>query len=224
MENKTLVAVFTCHEYDYGTANDWVKHPVVSRVPAIRDTWIQDLDVDYKFFYGTPKYVKEPEQDEVFLNSPDGYRSSSYKMQALVRWALQNNYDRLMKVDDDMFIHWDRMKESSGFSSGSYVGGGWSKDDPYVFGGCYWLDRKAMEVVANFPIGNQWAEDVWVGLALDRSNIRPEFDSRYFYQRPPESTRLQYIDRNTLYSNHDYISLHALQPDVMREYYNHVRV
>lgn len=217
---KSLVGVYTCHNYDYGQINDWVKHPVVDRIPAIRDTWLKDLTVDYKLFYGKPKDGKQPQSDEVFLNVPDGYTSSSYKTKALAQWALDNNYDRMMKVDDDIFVHWDRMQNSEGFSCGDYVGGGWSRNDPYVFGGCYWLSARAMEVIVKSPINpTKWAEDAWVGFCLDRANIFPSFDTQYFYQRPPEATRLQYVDRSVLFSNHNYTILHALDPDTMREYY-----
>jgi len=221
---KTLVAIYTCHKYDYqhDMMQNWLKHPVVDRVPAIRDTWIKDVTVDYKFFYGDlPKGIsKEPLPDEVFLKCPDGYYTSNQKTKALVRWALENGYDRILKIDDDIFVHWDRMTASKGFTTGSYVGGGYSPQEAYAFGGCYWLDKSAMEILASTPTGSQdWAEDRWAGLALARQNVKLQFDPSYYYQRAPESTRLQYIEDGLLYSDHRYTILHALTPEQMREYY-----
>jgi hypothetical protein len=221
---KTLVAIYTCHRYDYhhDMMKDWLKRPVVDRVSAVRDTWVKDLTVDYKFFYGdVPKGVsKEPLSDEVFLKCPDGYYALCHKTKALVRWALENGYDRILKVDDDIFVHWERMVLSQGFTVGSYVGGGFDNKDIYAAGGCYWLDRDAMEVLSSAPVGaSEWAEDRWAGLALARQNVKLQFDPSYYYQRALESTRLQYIEDSLLYSDHKYTILHALTPEQMREYY-----
>jgi hypothetical protein len=84
---KPLLAIFTCHRYTY-PPNDWLKHPVMDRVSALRDTWLKDVTIDYKLFYGIGGL--NPKPDEVFLQAPDDYLSSSYKLKALVRWALNH--------------------------------------------------------------------------------------------------------------------------------------
>ena len=45
---RILLAVFSCHRYEY-PPDDWFKRPVVDRVSALRDTWLKDVTIDYKF-------------------------------------------------------------------------------------------------------------------------------------------------------------------------------
>lgn len=212
---KPLLGIFTCHRYTY-PPNDWIKHPVMDRVAALRDTWLKDVTIDYKLFYG--KGGNAPGPDEVFLTAPDDYLGSSHKLKTLVKWALAHGYDRLLKVDDDVFVHWDRMVADRSFTEGDYVGGGFSANEAYAHGPCYWLSRRSMEIVASSPIGSEWAEDRWVGLSLNRHNIFPRIEPRFYNQRAPEGTRLQFIDE-TLLDIPSVISLHAVPPSMMRAYY-----
>lgn len=221
---KSLLAVYSCHEYNYkhDFMRDWLSRRIVERVGALRDTWLRDVTIDYKIFYGIPPVGKEREPlgDEVFLNAPDGYFTSSWKTKALARWALVNGYDRLLKVDDDTFVHWDRMQESRGFSRGDYVGGSFIPDDTFASGGCYWLGKKAIEVVASSRISQaEWAEDRWVGASLQRANMAFEFEKKYYFQRAPDTTKLHYVDEAVLSRPHSYISFHSLHPSRMRSYY-----
>jgi hypothetical protein len=148
--------------------------------------------------------------------------SSSYKLKALVRWALDHGYDRLLKVDDDVFVHWARMVSDRSFTEGDYVGGGFSANEAYAHGPCYWLSRRSMEIVAMSPIGSEWAEDRWVGLSLNRYNILPRIDPLFYNQRAGENTRLQFIGESLL-DNPKAISLHAVPPAMMRAYWSIAR-
>src|SRR5258708_2118179 len=74
MPNKlrSLLCVYTCHRYDYtsSTYADWFDRSVsVNRLSAIRDTWLKDVDIDYRVFFGRPPkgMDRTPLADEVFL-------------------------------------------------------------------------------------------------------------------------------------------------------------
>ena len=103
---RVLLAIFTCHRYDYAASNtkDWFTRPVADRVQGIRDTWLKDVRGDYKFFYGRGNEAFR-KSDEVFLNAPDDYHHSAEKLRALIRYAIENNYDYVAKVDDDVWVY-----------------------------------------------------------------------------------------------------------------------
>src|ERR1017187_7510510 len=108
---KIILAIFSCHKYDYidpkGLMKDWFIRPNVDRVSALRDTWLKDVTVDYKIFYGVQpgeRVNRAPLEDEVFLNAPDDYYHSSQKLKALAQYALEGGYDYVLKIDDDMWV------------------------------------------------------------------------------------------------------------------------
>ena len=221
---KTLLGIFTCHKYTYCDPNslikDWFQRPVVNRVQAVRDTWLKDVTYDYKFFYGKPTVSRQPLPDEVFLDAPDDYLHSTPKLQALIRYTLDNGYDRLLKIDDDLFVHWDRLMAN--VPEGDYCGGGPFGGQPfgsYCSGAIYWLSRRAMEIAISSPNGS-WAEDRWLGEAMQRAGIKPNFDFRYYIA--PPTRRCQYISDEALALPNDYISIHALSPEQMRRHWRKV--
>ncbi len=218
---KTLLAIFTCHKYQYSDPNslirDWFTRPTVDRVSAVRDTWLKDVTFDYKFFYGRPTNLRHPLPDEVFLDAPDDYLHSTAKLWAIIRYALDNGYDRLLKIDDDLFVYWDRLLANEPTSD--YHGGGPFGGQPfgsYCSGAIYWLTRRAMEVVISTP-EISWAEDRHVGEALKRAGINPTFDMRYYIV--PPTRRNQYISDEDLAKPNDYITIHSLRPDQMRAHW-----
>jgi hypothetical protein len=223
MDKKLLLCIFTCHRYQYSDNNlikDWFTRPVVNRVQAVRDTWLKDVTCDYKFFYGRST-SRKPLPDEVFLDSPDDYLHSTDKMRALIRYALDNGYERILKADDDIFIYWDRLMAN--IPEGHYAGGGPFGGHPphsYLSGNIYWLTKHAMEILTTCG-GGSWAEDRWVGEALLKRKILPTIDYRYFIA-PPTRTN-QYISDVDLAKPHDYISIHSLSPEQMRRHWEETR-
>ena len=220
---KTLLGIFTCHKYQYCDPNslikDWFTRPVVNRVAAVRDTWLKDVTYDYKFFYGKTKAPRQPLPDEVFLDAPDDYLHSTDKLRALVRYALDNGYDQLLKIDDDVFVYWDRLLANA--PTNDYHGGGPFGGQPfgsYCSGAIYWLSRRAMEIVVSAPVVS-WAEDRHVGEVMKRAGMNPTFDFRYYIA--PPTKRNQYISDEALAQPNDYITIHALHPDQMRRLYSH---
>lgn len=211
---KPLLAIFSCHRYDYKfndpCMKDWFQRPNVDRVSALRDTWLKDVTIDYKIFYGRGT-TRQALPDEVFLDAPDGYQHSSQKLKALVQYTLDNGYDALIKIDDDCYLHWDRFMAN--LPTSDYVGGGPSG---FAAGCFYWLTRRAMEAIVQQPCF-RWQEDFWVGCSLEIARISLVKDVRYFIA--PSTQTCQYISDEDLYKPHQYISIHSLSPEQMRAYH-----
>ena len=215
---KVLLAIFSCHKYDYkfddGCTKDWFTRTNVDRVGALRDTWLKDVTVDYKIFYGAGA-KRAAEKDEVFLNAPDDYQHSSQKLKALVQYALEKGYDAIAKSDDDIYLHWDRFMTNLPISD--YVGGGPSG---FAAGCFYWLSAEAMRLLVQQPCF-RWQEDYWVGSVLENARIRLVKDSRYYIA--PSTQSCQYISDEALYKPHSHISIHSLSPTQMRAYYKFIK-
>lgn len=193
---KILIAVLACHNFNYDmTSIDqcMVLHRSgmdysTYRPPFIRETWWNDVPehVGKKFFFGrqTPAPrgrvapLRQPLDDEIFLDVKDDYVSLPYKTRGVCRWARENGYTRLCKADDDTFMYVDRLLASDYEKHawiGRYNGGN------FVAGGpAYWLDEAAINAVADAPISrSHWAEDIWVSGALLEKGFTPHFDERY---------------------------------------------
>lgn len=173
---RPLVAVTSCHA-------------MRERVKACRETWLTDHhgEFDVKFFLGN--HTAEgamnccgPE-DEVYLHCGDGYADLPAKTQALCRWALEQGYTHVFKCDDDTYVQLDRLYRSDFAQLGDYVGrkrgpcGGFPA--PYGSGFSYWLNSRAMKVIASAQLTSDPAEDRWVGNTLLAAGIQCAQDYRY---------------------------------------------
>ena len=211
---KLLLGIFSCHRYDYHfddqCMKDWYIRTDVDRVSALRDTWLRDVDCDYKIFYGRGAN-RESLADEIFLDAPDDYQHSSQKLKKLVQYALDTGHDRLLKIDDDTWAYWDRLKKI--VPSDDYVGGGPSN---FAAGFTYWLSAKAMNLLVNTSC-YQWQEDFWVGRVLESHGVKFVKDPRYFVA--PTTKENQYILDEELAKSNNYLTIHALSPDQMRKVY-----
>src|SRR5665213_3967897 len=88
---KTLLGIINCHSRpQYANAQ--------------RETWIPKIPsgLDYKFFLGPSE--RTPGPDEVFLQCDDAYWGLPTKVQAMCRWAFEQGYDTLTKIDDDVIL------------------------------------------------------------------------------------------------------------------------
>ncbi len=216
---KILLAIFSCHSYVY-TADgfrDWFTRTTVDRVRGIRDSWLKDVTGDYKFFSGKSLiHTRTPLPDEVFLNAPDDYHHSAEKIRALIRYALDNGYDKIFKVDDDCWVYYDRLMAN--VPTADYVGS--DRGEPldglkadFCPGFSYWISKRAMELLDKSPAGI-WAEDRWLGEALKKQQIRCAFDNRYHLVRPTRTN--PYISDGELEIPNNYLTIHALSPEQMR--------
>jgi hypothetical protein len=211
---KILLAIFSCHKYYYkfddGLIEDWFHRTNVDRVSALRDTWLKDVTVDYKIFRGLGNGTTIPLLDEVFLNAPDGYQHSSQKLKAIAKYALDNGYDYVLKIDDDVFVYWERLNLQP---TADYIGGG---PNSFASGFTYWLSAKAMRLLVASPCF-RWQEDYWVGSVMENNRIPLVKDTRYFCA--PTTQTNQYISDEALSKPNEYLSIHSLSPEQMRTYY-----
>jgi hypothetical protein len=130
---------------------------------ACRATWAKDTQgVDIVFFDGE------------MLGVPDGYDDLPIKVQAICKWALERDYDFMLKVDSDTFVWIDRIF-ASGFEQHDYSGWTGGKVAPqweYASGGAgYVLSHRAMQIVGEAQVGADSCEDRWVGRVLYDAGI-----------------------------------------------------
>lgn len=221
---QTLLAIFSAHKYEYTIAGyrDWFTRPVVNRVQGIRDSWLKDVTIDYKFFYGFSQ-SRKPGVDEIFLPCPDDYHHSYEKIRGVLQYTLDNGYDYLIKVDDDVWVYWDRL--AAYMPTADYVGSGRGfavKENFSTFrvdfapGFTYSLSRRSMEILLASPQG-AWAEDRYVGESLRRAGIPLTVEDRFHLVKPTRTN--QYISEEELEKPNDYLTIHSLSPEQMRRHY-----
>lgn len=167
---KILIAVITCHSNS-------------PRVQAIKSTWYKSVPggvADVQFFLGRGN--SKLSADHVQLDVDDSYGGLPEKVRAVMRWALERDYDFVCKVDDDTYLQPDRLLDS-GFAAHDYSGrlrgpsGG--RSYPYASGFCYWLSNRAAAIVAYTSPGSETAEDRFVGNTLYAGGFKCHPDYRY---------------------------------------------
>lgn len=239
---KILIAVPACHKFEYGRweseqsphydpAKAWNGVPYGKdihisgkndRIDAVRDTWAKDTEpfkehVTLKFFYGTP-HNREPLPDEVFLPCPDDYEHLPDKTREICRWAVDNGYDYLLKVDDDTIVYVDRAIHELMTNRLDY--GGNAHHGVCTGGPGYWLSRRAMKHVVQMGLQGHWAEDVTVAKIMTNANIYPVAldghrsgsTEHWFFGEKFDPVKVQ----------QHLVTAHAVQPDVMREWHKHL--
>jgi hypothetical protein len=189
--SKILIAVVTCEKFQ-------------ARAAAQQATWVPGIQgADVRFFLGKPsgicgkdfgdeifcinnkdhngecQYTGRDESHSVILNVPDDYKSLPYKVRAMHKWAIAHGYDKVLKLDDDTYLHPQRVmsaippQDYAGFLNAT-------PPKPWCSGFCYWLSERALNITANAEIPpDEWAEDRWVGGVLFDHGIKPYWDRRY---------------------------------------------
>jgi hypothetical protein len=162
---KTLIAIVNCHTR-------------IAYQKCLRETWIPLVKgADVRFFLGPSD--RQPEADEVFLCCDDSYQGLPSKVRAIAQWALENGYDWVLKCDDDVVMIPDKVL-SSGFQYHDFSG---HRNDvrtfPVPYGFCYWLSRRAMQLVVDAPLPPDNNDEVWVTSTLSKVGIVLHHDHRY---------------------------------------------
>jgi hypothetical protein len=173
--HKILIAVKCCH-----TRQEFAE--------ASRQTWIKNIHgMDYKIFYGRGEHALKP--DEIQLDVPDGYPDLCTKIHEMIRWAYSHSYDFLFQVDDDTYVHPDRLFASD-FRNHDFVGGSSFGIDEYnrIFkyqggvnasGPGFWLSRKSMAIVLQYPQpGHESPDEPWLGWVLRSNGTKVKEDAR----------------------------------------------
>jgi hypothetical protein len=173
---KTLIAVTGCHKRR-------------AQIEAQRETWARDVDLavaDVRFFFGGGEARCA---DEAVLPVGDGYEDLPGKVRAVCRYAVASAYDGLCKLDDDVYLVPARFFAAR-FEAFDYVGNFRSRNGKYpadyASGFCYYLSRRAMEIVAEAELTEDTFEDRWVGNLLDavRPRLRMLDEKRFMCSYP----------------------------------------
>ena len=142
-----------------------------------RMTWVQDSPVDVRFFVGS-ELVSE-DGDTVHLNCNDSYRGLPAKVQETCRWALEHDYDYLLKADDDVYVRPERVLHLTDDYIGLKRDPYWEAPKGFCAGFAYGMSRKAFEIIANAGTPNLDVEDRWVANTLASSGIEGKNDPRF---------------------------------------------
>jgi len=165
---RILLAVISCNKPEYR-----------AKVQAQRDTWFPLVKgMDLRVFIGEGE-AQHP--DEVILGCGDGYEHLPLKLKAVFKWALDNGYDGIWRVDDDVYVRPERLM--LGIASGTkYQGRVRGATDPfhpwvYCSGFCYYLNSEAMRLVVSTK-NIDTVEDRLTGLCMAEAGIEPVHDTR----------------------------------------------
>ena len=184
---------------------------------AIRDTWLKDCDLNYKFFLSNPRNgpVLVPTTDELILPIVDGWFLLLKKFKMEIDWVLKQGYDYMFRCHSDTYVHIPRLL-ASGFEDYDYVGnpqGGWPRCAPFCYGGSgFWLSYNAMRHLQRVLSQKYWQdrmqhqiEDYDIGTILELCGIKRFADIRYRERGPGPS------------ADNDYITLHESETDGEKE-------
>jgi hypothetical protein len=175
---------------------------------ALRDTWINQSDVDCRFFMGDgtpinenedsinvswndrPQHYKNklstsikteyiPMDDEVLLSVPYDFKHLPFKVREIFRWAYEREYDYIFKCDTDTYVDIPRLL-NSGFENFDYIGTPfYINEEQYASGGAgYWISKRGYSLLLNSPIQIPW-DDIWAGQELRKHGITMQVDTRY---------------------------------------------
>ena len=153
------------------------------RCAAIRDTW---WTPDVHFFTG----------DE--LGVPDSYDALPLKTREICRWAIKHGHSDVFFCDTDTYVCVPRLRTHLC----PYIGYRLHEKD-YASGGAgYWLDDKALQIVAQADAARFKLEDEFVGTVLKEAGIPLFNDHRYslFEDVLPENTiRSRHLSSRTFF-------------------------
>lgn len=134
-------------------------------------SWAWDCPYDIRFFMGGDK-PPALAADELWFDMPDGYDHISTKIQYIFRWAVENKYDYVMEIGNDVDVNVGMLTQYAD-GNADYVGEfcgvvGQKHFDKnnlkWYFnyaGGGYLLSQRAVKrLIATPP--DDWVDDRWV--------------------------------------------------------------
>lgn len=163
---KFIVLINSCKKDQENGVND-----------VNRETWLREWSVPYKFVLGTG-CTRTGLDDELHVAEHDTYQYMPYKHRAGFRWALAEGYDYAFQTCTDTYVAVPRLLTSE-FDRADYVGRRLIAER-YASGGAgFWVSRKAMEKLSNYPIRGGYG-DKWVGYVMETSGTKLLHDARYW--------------------------------------------
>jgi hypothetical protein len=231
MPNKVLIGIPTAPFMDYGRfeaawpdnpydkANRrWERiygrfnGPATERQSAVRETWWKhQAPAVCKFFMGRTATKEHEADDVVILDCGDKYLFDlQEKIQGMFRWALERDFDVVIKMDDDTFVYPDLVPflEKTDIDYGGCLYGG------YCAGGGTGVvySRRAMEIAVNAPPESfseyRFWEDRWFGEILHAAGV-PSTYIQGFTDEPNVTPPIKY-------------TFHPVSPKGMRQAYQEV--
>ncbi|SRR6266576_814650 len=193
---KIFIGIESCHEHRYSQQ-------------AVRDTYLKNSPVDYKFFLGTTRNstARPPStEDEIIFPVQDGWFKMLARFKLSIDWILEQGYDYFFRCHTDTYVHIPRLL-SSGFEKHDFIGcrQQCNSAPPFCYGGAgFWLSRKAMLSLQTILQEDAWikrmersTEDYEIGEILSGNGFDVVHDARYGGQ-PPVGPQL----------DNDFITLH----------------
>jgi hypothetical protein len=179
---------------------------------AVRETWLQNCLVDYKFFLSSPEAGPRPTpvEDEILFPVKDGWNQMLRKFCLEIDWVLARDYDYFFRCHTDTYVHVPRLL-ASGFEQNDYIG--WGQETalfPFCYGGAgFWLSKKAMLFLQETLRKDYWVqkmsnstEDYDIGRILHDGGFARTHDSRYREHAPGPAP------------DNDYITLHESEIEI----------
>lgn len=170
---KTLIAVVTA------------RHRGLWR-EAIRSTWLPFVPqgkADVRFFMGRGDALPL-QPDEVTLECEDSYMGLPDKIREITRWSLAQDYDFMLKCDDDVVLVPDKLL-ACGYENHKYSGKKNRQPCPQhkfavPVGFNYWLSKESMRIVSQSELPeNDNDDEKWVAGNLYAKGIELHDDRRY---------------------------------------------
>lgn len=174
---------------------------------ACRDTWLRRLpeEADYRFVVG--RGVRPDAPDVVQVDAPDGYEELPAKVTAALRGVQLADYEWIAKCDDDSYLYFPRLlpELTAGREALGYVAS-WRRG-AYLYGGCYCLTRKAVQLLLRRKLPETGPEDAIITSSLGRAGV------------PITHLRLMSMRRawGEPKPSNSVITCHELDPAAMRE-------
>jgi hypothetical protein len=166
---RILLAVLSCHH-------------MPEFADAIRNTWAPRVQgADLRFFLG--RGTNSPKGDEVHLDCDDSRGGIPEKVQSILRWAYDNGYDFVSKIDHDVVMDPVRFLALIGHNDFMGMGkspDGTAEDIAMPYGYCYTLSRAAMKVIIDRPLpqndvdfeaGHRDNDEYWIAWVLQRAGV-----------------------------------------------------
>ena len=110
----TVVCILSC------------KPNLETRVPALRDSWLRDLEamgIPYVIIVGGEDGPPRLDEDVLWLDAPDDYEGLPQKTLSTIAWVRDHTcFAHMLKVDDDCFLNAEEFFHSLSYRKFDYYG------------------------------------------------------------------------------------------------------